>query len=105
LINETQEYYEIKELFFDETEEKKSKSEIYSRMFFVWDYLQWWIEKYGAFTPDMTARSVYLEIGEKVNVLVNDETGRNATVEKDLQLAGELIDGGYKQFYKPKKNS
>ena len=100
LLKEVQEYYEIKELFFDETEEKKNKSEIYSKMFFVWDYVQWWLEKYDGFTPDMTAGSLYYEIGQKIGFDPHPDTGRNASVEKYLENMKKLINHtGYKRFY------
>lgn len=104
LLKEAQVYYKIEELFFDETEEKKSKSEIYSRMFFVWDYIQWWLERYGTYTPDMTAGSLYYEIGQKIGFDPHPDTGRNATVEKYLENMKKLINhSGYKRFYEPKK--
>ena len=104
LLKEVQKYYEIKELFFDETEEKKNKSEIYSKMFFVWDYVQWWFKKYGSFTPNMTAGSLYYEIGQKIGFDPHPDTGRNATVEKYLENMKKLINhSGYKRFYEPKK--
>ena len=102
LLKEAQTYYKIEELFFDETEEKKSKSEVYSRRFFVWDYVQWWLEKYGTYTPDKTAGSLYYKIGLKVGLEPHPDTGRNPTIENDLTNIKKLIEGGYKRFYKPK---
>ncbi len=97
IVSDAGDYYHLEELFFDETDETKSKASIYAEMFYVWDYIQWWKEKYGAFTPDMTARSVYFEIGEKIGASIQDRTGRYPKVEKYLENMGKIIDGGYKK--------
>ena len=102
VITEAKEYYTYEELFYDEVNETKSKAETYAQMFFVWDYMEWWKEKNGTFTPDETARTVYSEIAEIIGAAVNDTTGRSPKIEKYLEDMKNLISKcGYKKFYTP----
>lgn len=103
VIAEAKEYYMYEELFYDEVNETKSKAETYALMFFVWDYVEWWKEQNGIFTPDKTARTVYPEIADSIGADVNDKTGRSPKVEKYLEEMNKLISKcGYKRFYIPK---
>jgi hypothetical protein len=102
VVSDARDYYHLEELFFDETDETKSKASIYAKMFYVWDYIQWWKEKHSDFTPDMTARSVYFQIGEKIAASIQDKTGRYSIIEKYIEQMNKLINGGYKRLYHPK---
>jgi len=77
------------ELFYDEVNETKSKAETYALMFYVWDYVEWWKEQNGIFTPDETGRTVYAEIADSIGIEVNDRTGRSPKVEKYLEVMNE----------------
>jgi len=104
VIREAKDYYKDEELFYDEVNEAKSRAEIYALMFFVWDYVKWWKEHNGAFTPGETARTVYSEIAEIIGADVNDRTGRSPKVEKYIEAMNKLISKcEYKKFYTPKK--
>ncbi len=103
MIDEAKGYYVEEELFYDETDSKKSKSSTYAEMFFVWDYVAWWKQENGTFTPEETSRGLYAEISEMIGASVDDRTGRSAKVEKHLVQMTSLIEKSeYKKFYIPK---
>jgi hypothetical protein len=100
IMSEAKEYYIYEELFYDKVDEKESKAETFALMFFVWDYVKWWKEYNGAFTPDETARTVYSEIAKIIGADVNDRTGRSSKVEKYIEAMNKLISKcEYKKFY------
>ena len=116
-MQDAQFYYELEELFFDTTDKKKSKAAKYAEMFFAWDYVQWWEQNQKPKQKDRdkdesynftTRRSLYAEIAEMIDKsekntgrrTTNEGTGRNATVEKNMEIATRLIEKcGYKEFY------
>jgi len=96
-------YYKEEELFYDMVSDAKSGADTYATMFFVWDYVKWWEEENGTFTPDATAGMLYAEIAEMIGATIDDRSGRSATVQKYMEVMTKLIDKrGYKQFYIPK---
>ena len=100
---EAKEYYVGEELFYDTVDETKNKATTYAEKFFVWDYIEYWKNENGVFTPDATARGVYAEIAEQIGAEVNDRTGRSAKVEKHLEDMTKLIEKSeYKKYYTPK---
>jgi len=102
-IVEAKEYYEYEGLFYDEVDETKNKAETYAMKFFVWDYVSWWKQENGTFTPEKTSRGLYAKISEEIGATVSDKTGRSPKVEKYLEAMTGLVEkSGYKKFYIPK---
>ena len=56
-------------------------------------------DKKSSYPSGMTTRSLYFEIGKITGATTNDETGRNAKIEKQHEQMNALINSGYKRFY------
>ncbi len=102
VLKEVKKYYVLEELFYDEVDEPKVLADKYAEKFFVWDYIRWWEEKNGTYTPDMTARSLHFEIGKITGATLHDKTGRSAKIEKQHEQMNALINSGYKRYYQPR---
>ena len=99
VMDDAKKYYKYAELFYDEVNKSKNKGNTYATMFFVWDYIQW-AEETSYLNPNETKRGLYARIAEMIGVEVNDITGRNAKVEKYIEIMNRLIERSeYKNFY------
>lgn len=98
-LDEIDAYHKLSQSFYSLIEKGKNKSETLAKMFFTWDYVEYF-ESCHLYTPDYKHANLYADITEIVGGEINEKTARSTAQNYFTPMKKLIMGAEYLNFYK-----